>query len=381
MIYLDYAASTPICPQAYEVLVKSHQDDFANPSSAHKFGKKLADDIEQCRQYFLQLTSTADDYNFIFTSSATESNNTIIKGLKLLPGDTIFISSADHPSVTAPASVLGSSGVTVEEIPTNNDGTIDCKGLLKAVNPQVKLVVLTRVNNQSGHIHPVEIIGKAIKQKFPKIHLHIDDAQGFTKHPLNMNAQIFDSLSVSSHKVYGPKGIAGLYLKKDATIKPLLDGGGQEFMLRSSTQAAPLIKAFTKACQVCIKDQSTNLELASHLNSIARSGLQQKIPSIKFLFGLETTSAYILTFILPGVSSDIILRHLEQIEIFISSTSACSSRVKGQNSVFSALKIPTKNHKEVLRISLGTMTSKKEIDCLIDNLCDIYSELQYLMKR
>jgi cysteine desulfurase len=378
MLYLDYAASNPIRPGALEVLTTSMKEDFANPSSAHKPGKDLHKRIEECRRKFLEFLGANKGDRLIFTGSATESNNTLLEGIDLEKGDAVVVSFADHPSVTAPMERLRKRDIRVMELPLKKDGLPDEEAFFKLLNPPVKLVILTHVNNQSGVILDIGSLAGAIKKINPGIHIHVDAAQGFGKIPFSLEGGRIDSLSISSHKIGGPKGAAGLYLHAGVKMLPLLYGGGQEHGLRSSTQAAPLIFSFCEAAREAVETLYSSLQHVTKINGRVRKLLKEKIDTIDFPF--SNTSPYILTLLLPGISSDIILRHLEQRDIFISSTSACSSGVKGENPVFTALHLPLKMHKFVLRVSFSHETTEADVLKFCDTLTNIYDELRMYIK-
>lgn len=379
MLYLDHAASTPLRPGALQVLKTSMKEDFANPSSAHRLGRDLRRRIETCREKFLEFLGAGEGDRLIFTGSATEANNTIIRGLGLRAGDPVVFSFADHPSVTAPMERLEKRDIQVKELPLQRDGTPDEPALLKLPDKTVKLVILTHVNNQSGTITDICRLSSEIKVISPDTHIHVDAAQGFGKILFSLKEGHIDSLCISSHKIGGSKGIAGLYLREGVQLSPLLYGGGQEDGLRSSTQAAPLVFSFYEAAADAINTIDFSLDHVTAMNQLARERLKEKISMVRFPF-VKYSSPYILTFILPGIPSDIILRHLEQQGIMISSTSACSSRIKGTNPVFTALHLPINEHKFVLRASFSHETTGVDIMRFCDTLSSIYDDLKMFVK-
>jgi len=379
MLYLDYAASTPIRPGALKVLETSMREDFVNPSSAHKLGKGLQRRIEDCRETFLGFLGAVGNDRLIFNSSATEANNTVIAGIDLKANDTVIMSSADHPSVTGPVDQLKKKGVRVKELPLQTNGCQDEEGFLQLLDGSVKLVILTHVNNQSGTIIDVCRLSRQIKTANPDVHIHVDAAQSFGKIPFSLKEGNINSLCIASHKIGGPKGIAGLYLHAKTQLLPLLYGGGQENGLRASTQAAPLIFSFHEAAREAVETIEASMAHVTKLNQLARRHLTGKLEILRFPFS-SAVSPYILTFILPGISSDIILRHLEQKGIMISSSSACSSKLKGDNPVFTALHIPLNDHKFVLRASFSHETTEEDIIRFCDTLAAIYDDLKRYIK-
>jgi cysteine desulfurase len=375
MNYFDHAASTHLYPDVLDVLNKSFREDFANPNSQHLFGANLLKNIEQARSSFLTFLNAKKDDHFIFTSSATESNNTVIKGIPLNEGDIIVYSKADHPSLVAPIEQIAlEKKLILKVIPLNRAGTINHEEFSLLLNQNVKLVALTHVNNQSGVINDIHHLSLLVKEK-SSAHLHLDAAQSFTKIAFNFIENV-DSISLTAHKIGGPKGIAGLYLKKNHKVKPWLIGGGQEGGMRSSTQPYPLIMAFHKASSISLQNTVEAFQVITELNLLIRKGLTNTIPQIKWPF--ENTSPYIMTFIVPKIPSDVFLRHLDARGFCLSSSSACSSKQKGFNPTFMALKIPETFHKFVLRLSLSPDTKEDSINLLLAAFKDVWDDLKYL---
>ncbi len=380
MLYLDFAASAPIRPSVLGILEKSFRVDFANASASHKLGREVAKKVENCREFFLKTVRGDSLYDFIFTSSATESNNTIIKGIKLKEGDKVFLCGGDHPSLVLPGKNLSRSGVFVEKIPLKANSQIDQEKFLSILDPRIKLIILSEVNNQSGVFNDCVILAKKIKDLNKEIHIHLDAVQSFGKFDLNLEHGLFDSISVSSHKIGGPKGIAGLFIKKNLQIVSLLEGGNQEFGLRSSTLSAPLILGFETALFECIENREKKFSKVKNHSQILREELKKRIPSIIFPFGdVSTSSPFILVFVIPGISSDILLRHLEAKNIYVSSSSACSSKIKDFNSSYVELGLPLDLNKNVLRVSFDERINDDDIFYFIKTFDEIYGDLRHLI--
>jgi len=359
MIYFDNAAATPMAPEVLAVLSVSFKEDFANPSAAHELGKNLFKRIEKARQDFLIWMDAVEEYHFTFTSSATESNNTIIKGLGLKADDAIFYFKGDHPSIVAPIHHLHGN-------------------FTQAFHEKCKLAVFTHINGQSGQLKDVVKLSKEIKEKNPNCWVHIDGVQGFAKYPLCLNQSTIDSYSLSSHKIRGPKGVAGLYIKKGKKISPLLEGGGQEHGRRASTQPAPLIFSFALAAELAFKRLQENHLRVLALNEYFKAKLLAVVPNVILPFA--DAGPYILTFIIPKLPSDVMLRHLQQNDVFMSSSSACSSKIKGFNETFSALGIAQKYHKNVFRISFGEQNNQGEVDQFFNYFKVHYKNLERLLR-
>lgn len=380
MLYLDFAASAPIRTRALEILEESSRLDFANPSASHKFGRDVLKKVEGAREFFLKSIKGTSSYNLIFTSSATESNNTIIKGIGVRQGEKVFLCQADHPSLTVPCNNLSKKGVKVLSIPLKSDSTIDEGRFLELLDESVKLILLTQINSQSGVMNDCFNLAGKIKKLFKNIHIHVDAVQSFSKLNISLEDGSVNSLSVSSHKIGGPKGIAALFFKKGNEPLPLIEGGGQEFSLRSSTVAAPLILGFKEALQECLENQDKKLFEAKENYFYLRDELKRIIPDISFPFGDRSNSSpFILVLVIPRISSDIILRHLESKDIYISSTSACSSKIKGDNPVFKELNLSPKFYKNVLRISFDERVERKNLFQFVEAIENIYLDLRHLI--
>jgi cysteine desulfurase len=216
-----------------------------------------------------------------------------------------------------------------------------------------------------------------LKKYSPKAHVHIDAVQAFGKIKTLVSLDI-NSMTITSHKTGGPKGIAGLYLKKNHLVKPLLLGGGQQEGFRSSTENYPLIAGFVEASKLSLLRRESRFNEISEYKEKLISQIKLMIPKAQFIF--KDTSPYIFSFLLPGISSDIILRHLERKNIYIGSTSACSSRIKGQNPTLDALLIPLNLQKSILRISLGPSTNLEEVEHFIKEFSGTWQEISYLLK-
>ena len=376
MIYLDHAASTPVLPEALTLLSESYAQDFANPSAAHRLGKDLAKKLSGARESLKSMLGSATTDQLIFCSSATEANNLLISGLDLKAGEILLYSEADHPSLNGPVKCLPCERVA---LPLDH-GTISPQKLACLINERVKLVLISQVNNHSGNIQDIEALSRLIKTQAPKAHIHVDASQSFTKIDIDLKKWNIDSLALSSHKMGGPRGVAALWLKKGVKLKATWEGGGQEFALRPSTEALPLILSFVEASRIAL---SRKEESAKHLSTLAahlENLLKESIPGLLFPFENSLRSSSIITFVIPGISSDILLRLMEEKNIFVSSSSACSSKIKGHSSVFEALGIPSHFHKNVLRISLAPSSTKVEIESFVSTLGTILRDLSFLKK-
>ncbi len=376
MIYFDNAASWPILPSVMEVLGQSLQNDYANLSAAHSMGKDLFERAESMRQDFLKMVAAPEGYQFYFTGSATESNNWAIWQLNLKSGDKVFYSRADHPSLTVP---LETSAAQLNLIPRRSDGRIDLPAWLEKLAPDTRAIFFTWVNGQSGHLEDIAEMASELKKRCPHLYIHIDGVQGFGKHLVSLHNGCIDSFSLSSHKIGGPKGIAGIYFRK-APSRALLCGGGQEAGMRAGTPAFPLIVGMHAAAQRMHANREEFLLKIKQLNHEARSRLSSH-REISFPFAEEYCSPYIATLTVAGIPSDVILRHLEMEQVFCSSTAACSSKIKGINPVFSDLGIPHDLHKHVLRLSFGIQNTLEEVQVMSNLLGRVMHTISLLTQK
>jgi len=376
MIYLDHAASTPLLNEALKVLSESYANDFANPSASHRLGKELAKKLHNSRENFKAMLGASSADQIIFCSSATEANNLIIKGLGITKEKMLVFTKADHPSLVFPAQKLScqSTEFLLER------GEISPQSFSQLFTKEVSLVLLSHVNNHSGNIQDIEKLSKLIKEFSPKVHIHVDASQSFTKIPIDLKKWNIDSLALSAHKMGGPRGIASLWIKKGVQLSPFWEGGGQEFSLRPSTEALPLILSFEEASKFALKKREENFQIILDLNLNLKKLLKEKTKGLLFPFENAPCSPFILTFIVPGISSDILLRLLEEKNIFVSSSSACSSKIKGHSSVFEALRIENQFHKNVLRVSLSPASTVSEIEFFVSQLSSLLNDLSFLKK-
>ena len=374
MIYLDHAASTPIVEEALNIYTKSLVQDFANPSAAHKLGKGSMKKVDRARLQILKSLKAKKDDQLVFLSSATEANNLVIKGLELNSESRVHYSLGDHPSTIEPVRSLECIKV---EVPLIYGGSIDEEALLESLDSNSKLIVLSHVNNQSGGLYDINSLAIKIKKITPDIHIHIDGVQALTKVSVELSTGI-DSYTISGHKIGAPKGIGALFLKKGVILNVQLHGGGHEFGIRSSTVNTPLIISFAEAIRIGLESRVKSLEHVLKINQEAREHLKSLGLDLEFPFSIENSSPYILSFLLPGISSDIVLRHLEMEDIYVASSSACSSKAKGFNAGFAAMKIDECKHKFVLRISFSKNTTTEEVGLFTSALSKIIKDIKSL---
>ncbi len=365
MIYFDNAASTPCYLEAIKATQKSMLEDSANPSAAHAFAKLSFQKIEQTRALILKTLNATSNYSVLFLSSATEANNQVIGSFE--SGVDIFYSQADHASITQPL-LNCKKPENLKPLPLNPS---DCLKSLPISGPAH--LVISHINSQTGLIWP------AFEAKLEKPHLkvHVDASQSFGKYLIDLKKYPVDSVVLSAHKMGGPKGVAALVVKNDFSLKTLLFGGGHEGGLRSSTLNTPLILGFKSAIEQATKTQNRQFEKLMSLKSHMIKSLKHTIKDVEVLFDNQTTSPYITLLALPKVPSDVLMRFLEQDQIYLSSSSACSSKAQ-ENPLLEVLKIPKDLRKHLLRVSFSYKTNAYEVDLLCEHLTKHYDRLKGL---
>jgi cysteine desulfurase len=363
MIYLDHAASTPLVPEALSALQKSFAEDFANSASAHPLGKEQNKKMQEIKDAFLKDAKASKLYDFYLTSSATESNNLFIFGVGEVSG-MVYSNQKDHPALyQALAERAHRDGLTL----TDHLNDLSNLGLLG----------LSWVNGLDGSRIDVNEVGRRYKEENPKGIFFVDGAQGFGKYELDLSSGLVDGLSVSAHKMGGPKGISGLFLKKSLTLTPLWFGGGHQEGLRPSTVPVSLGLGFLSALEFWQSARATVHSKVVELSSVVRAELADEV---EFINDENNRSPYIDLIKIKGISSDILLRTLADKKVYISSSSACSSRIKGDNPSYLALGIDSKFHKNILRVSYGHSTTIEDVKEFCKALKQVLSELSFLIK-
>ena len=375
---MDYASSTPVDPRVVEAMLPYFNKYHGNPSSIHDFGLETKKVVESSRE-ILANAINAEVEEIIFTSSATESNNTAIKGVAFAnrkKGNHILISSIEHDCVLKSAEWLKDQGFEIEKIKVNKYGLVDPKDIEKRIKKNTILVSVMHANNEMGTIEPIEQIGKICKDK--DVYFHTDAAQSFGKLPIDVKKMNIDLLTASSQKIYGPKGAALLYVKKGTKIYPLLHGGGQEFGLRSSTSNVPAIIGFTKAADLCIKEMEKESERLIKLRNKLIEGIMNKIPRTHLNGHKKERLANNINIRFDGIEGESILMLLNSHGVAVATGSACSSKDLKPSHVLLAMGIsPEKAHGSI-RISLGRWTKQKDVDYVIEILPGIIQKLRQI---
>ena len=372
-IYLDNCATTKVCPEAVEAAVKAMAEDYGNPSSLHRMGLRAERILTGTRKAAAALLGC--DYGCIYlTGGATDSNNIAIQGAvraRARMGKTVVTTTVEHPSVAETVTALEKGGYTVKRVASRPDGQFAPEDFLEAVDGDTVLLSMMMVNNELGTILPYEKVVPALKKRFPDLIVHIDGVQGFTKLPFLPEKLGVDLFSFSGHKLYAPKGVGGLYIRKGLRVLPVEYGGGQEKAIRPGTEAVPAIAGMGAALQMVKEHRAAIMQNYRERNGQLRL-LLKEIPGA-VINSPENGCPHILNFSFPGIPSEVMLHALEEKGVYVSSGSACS---KGALSgVLKAFHLPDERVHSALRVSFSRETTAEEIDAFAEALREVTGHL------
>ncbi len=389
-IYFDYAATTPVDERVVEAMQPFRQEKFGNTASMHRYGQEAAEALGKARRQIQKIIDADKPSEVIFTSSATESNNTVIKGVAFANrdrGNHILISAVEHDCVMNSAAWLGSQGFTVERIPVDNEGRVDPQEVARRIKKETILISVMHGCNEIGTIESISQIGNICRQN--DVYFHTDAAQTFGKQAVKVKKLKVDFLTASSHKIYGPKGAALLYIKDGTKITPLLHGGGHEFGYRSSTINTGAIVGFAEATRLSYKNRLRECRRLSKLRDRIIDNVLAKVPD-SFLVGpREERLCNNVSIGFSGVEGEAVMMRLNNKGIAVSTGSACASQSlseEGLNQsleleashVLAAVGLPAEKRSSVIRISLGHPTTEKEVDYLLEVLPEVVADLRKL---
>ena len=375
-IYLDYAATTPVDPRVFRAMLPYFSKKFGNTMSLHSFGQEAKLALEKSREEIAGLIGARSE-EIIFTSSATESNNLALKGIALANKDRgkhIIISSIEHPCIMESAGWLEAQGFEVSKLKVDKYGRVSPGDVKAAMKKGTILVSIIHASNEIGTIQPIQEIGRICREK--GVYFHTDAVQSFGKIPIDVNKTNVDLLSASSHKMYGPKGAACLYVRKGTKIEPILHGGGQESGLRSSTVNLPAIVGFAEACETAKREMKRENERIAKLRDKLIKGVLTKIKGAHLNGHPKNRLANNANFWFQFVEGESMVIQLDLLGIAVSTGSACSSAKLEPSHVLLAIGLKHQEAHGSLRITLGKWTTEREINYLIKVLPGIVKRLR-----
>ena len=375
-IYLDYAATTPVDPIVMKAMTPYFTDKFGNSASLHSYGQKAKEVLDKSRAIIARVLG-GKPRELIFTSSATESNNTVLKGVAFANKDKgrhIIISSIEHDCVLNSAEWLEKQGFEIDKLSVDKYGLVSPDDVKKAIRKDTILVSVMHANNEIGVIEPIAEIGKICKEK--GVYFHTDAVQSFGRIPLNVDKMNIDLLTASSHKMYGPKGAACLFIREGVKIEPLLHGGGHEFGLRSSTINVPAVVGFAKAVEICYQEMEKETQRSTKLRDKLIEKVLEKIPNSYLNGHPEKRLPNNVNFWFKFVEGEAIVMQLDAYGIAASTASACSSPKLAPSHVLLAIGIKPQEAHGSLRLSLGRWTKEEDIDYVLEILPGVINKLR-----
>ncbi len=374
MIYLDNAASTQIHDDVLNSMLPFLKEQYGNPSSIHRYGRLTRKAIHKARKQIASLIN-ADPAEILITSGGTESNNTAIVGItSQFPSSQIITSSIEHDAILEPCKKLISNGFQVDYLPVDKFAMIDTLDLENIISKKTSLVSIMFGNNEVGTIQPIAEIAKICHEN--KVLFHTDAVQAVGKLPVNVKELEVDLLSISSHKLYGPKGIGALYIKDGVKIDPLILGGGQEFRLRSGTENVASIVGFGQACEIAKNHLVENISLIKKLQTLLVQKVLDEIPETTFNGHSEYRLSNNAHFTFLGVNGEDLIIKLDEYGIAASTGSACSVNTQKASHVLESMGFSLEQITGSLRLTVGIFNTKKEINETVDILKKIVEELR-----
>ncbi len=374
MIYLDNAASTPVHEKVIEEMLPYFREQYGNPSSIHKHGRLANAAIQNARKRIAALIN-ANSNEILITSGGTESNNTAIQGIaSQKKGKHIITSSIEHDAILEPCKSLEKQGYRISFLPVDKQGSINPEDLRKEISSDTCLITIMYANNEVGTIQPIKEMSSIAKEK--NIAFHTDAVQAVGKIPVDVKELGVDLLSISSHKINGPKGVGALYIKKGVNISPLILGGGQESGLRSGTENVASIVGFGMACELSKKHMDANTDYLKKLTTKLISRVLHEIPATTINGNPDMKTPNNAHFTFLGVNGEDLIIKLDENKISASTGSACSVKIQKASHVLKAMGFSHEQVTGSLRLTVGITNTEQEIDETVDTLKKVVQELR-----
>lgn len=375
LVYLDNSATTKPYQEAVDVMTKVLTEDYGNPSSLHTLGIAAEKYVKSARKSFAASIGASEEEVY-FTSCGTEADNMAIMGAaaaKKHQGKKIITTAVEHPAVLEPCRKLEQMGYKVEYIGVDSKCRLDMKQLEAAIDDDTILISVMGVNNETGSIMPIKEIIE-LKDRYNKEHntgilMHTDAVQAFGKIPVNVKGEFkgVDMISVSGHKIHGPKGIGGIYVKKGLSLPAFIIGGGQENHMRSGTENTAGIAGFGKAMDIAFDDFDGRVDKMAKAKARLLEAIKSDVKDI-IINSPEESAPSVLNISFMGTRGEVLLHTLEQDNIYVSTGSACSSNKKGQSHVLGAMGLKHKEIEGAIRFSFSEFNSEEEMDYVADKV-------------
>jgi len=375
MVYLDNNATTPVDPRVAEKMAAFLKENFGNPSSLYPIGRKAKEIVTESREAVAGFLG-AHRSEITFTGSGTEADNFALNGVLDANPDKneIVTSVVEHPAVLETARYLEKKGIGVTYVPVDKTGLIDLDFLRDAVTPKTALVSIMHANNEIGTIQPIKDVVRIAHDKGALV--HTDAVQAFGKIEVNVDKLGVDLLTVSAHKIYGPKGIGALYVRRGTDIRPFLHGGHQERGLRAGTENTSGIVGFGEAARILAERWKKDKDRIENLACRLKTGIEEKIPKVRFNGHPEKRVKSTLNFAFPGLEAEAILLALATKEICVSTGSACSEDSEEASFVLLAIGLRPEIARSCIRMSLGRFNTGEDVEVVLHELPGIVEKLR-----
>ncbi len=378
-IYLDNSATTMCYPDVAELTNTIMTQDYGNPSSMHHKGL-VAERYVRSATEKIAATLRADSSEILFTSGGTESDNLALIGTaraNVRMGRHLITTGIEHPAILETMKYLESEGFEVTCLPVDENGIVRLEDLENAIRSDTILVSMMYVNNEIGAVEPIAEAGALIKRVNPRTIFHVDAVQGYGKFRICPKNMGIDLMSVSGHKIHGPKGVGFLYIRSGAKISPILYGGGQQKGMRSGTENVPGIAGLARAAEEIYSDFDKENARMRDLKNYFVHALSEKLEDIRFNGKTNEESApHIISVSIRGVRAEVLLHALEDKEIYVSAGSACASNRPHVSETLKAIHLENELLESTLRLSMSVFTTKEQMDYTIQALCDIVPMLR-----
>ncbi len=375
MIYLDNNATTPLDPAVAEKMSEFLREKFGNPSSLYPIGREVKEILTGIREVIAKALG-ADRTEIIFTGSGTEADNFAIRGvLDAFPEKKgLIISAIEHPAILQTADYLEKKGMDVTYVPVDEYGTVDVDFLKNAITAQTAIISIMHANNELGTIQPIEEISKIAKER--GVLVHTDAVQSFGKIDVNVDRLGVDLLSISAHKIHGPKGVGALYIRRGTEIGPLIFGGSQERELRAGTENTIGIVGLGEAVRIIKERGDKDKKRISRLAERLKKEIEEQIPNVKFNGHEKNRVKGTLCFSFLGLEAEALLLALATKEIYVSTGSACSEGEEDVSHVLSAIGLRPEVARSSIRLSLGRFNTDEDVDAIVQELPDIVKKFR-----
>ena len=382
-VYLDNSATTKCFDEAAQLMHKIMCEDYGNPSSMHHKGVEAEQYLRYARETLARILKV-NEKEIIFTSGGTESDNIALIGTAMANhrrGRHLITTSIEHPAILQTMAYLENQGFQVTYLSVDHDGRISLKGLERAIRPDTILVSIMHTNNEVGSIQPIAEAGALIKRKNPRTLFHVDAVQGFGKSYIYPARMSVDMLSVSGHKIHGPKGVGLLYIREGVKVSPIIYGGGQQKSMRSGTENVPGIAGLAKAAEIAYANLDRDVDRMYELRDIFIRGVSD-IDNVRIngCHGREG-AAHIVSLSVRGVRSEVLLHALEERGIYVSAGSACAAKKQQTSATLKAIGVEKDLMDSTIRFSFSVFTTEEEIQYTIQALSEMIPMLRRYTRR